>query len=398
MRGTNRVAQRMSQLGTESAFVVLAKAKAMEAQGKEMVHLEIGEPDFPTPNHIIEAAYEALKQGYTHYTPSKGIPELRQAIAEEASAVRGIKVDPDNVVVMPGAKPVIFFGMLAVANPGDEIMYPNPGFPVYESMITFVGAKPIPIPLREKNRFSIDVEELKSLISDKTKMIILNYPHNPTGGSLARKELEELAAICIERGILVMADEVYRRIIYEGEFFSIASVPGMLENTIILDGFSKTYAMTGWRLGYGIFPKELVEPVERLMTNSVSCTAQYAQRACIAALKGPQDEAYAMVEEFHRRRDFIVNGVNQIPGMRCLMPPGAFYVFPNIEETGLTGHEFEDKMLDYGVASLSGEAFGEYGKGFVRFSYANSIENLGRALERIEFGLSQLKAAPRSRA
>ncbi|MCL4534585.1 MAG: pyridoxal phosphate-dependent aminotransferase [Bacteroidetes bacterium] len=393
-----RVADRMSNLGTESAFVVLAKAKALEAQGKDMVHLEIGEPDFPTPRHIIEAAYQALLAGQTHYTASPGIPELRRAIAEEASAVRGIDVNPDHVVVMPGAKPVIFFGMMAVANPGDEVIYPNPGFPVYESMITFVGARPVPIPLREERQFSFDIDELKSKITDRTKMIILNYPHNPTGGSLSKEDLQEVAAICMERDILVMADEVYRRIIYDGEFFSIASIPDMLKNTIILDGFSKTYAMTGWRLGYGIFPEELVEPITRLMTNSVSCTAAYAQHACIAALKGPQDEPMAMVQEFRRRRDFVVDGINQIPGMRCLLPAGAFYVFPNIEETGLTGDEFGDKMLDFGVASLAGTAFGEYGAGHVRFSYANSIENLGKALERIEYGLSKLKAAPRSRS
>jgi aspartate/methionine/tyrosine aminotransferase len=388
----------MNQLGTESAFVVLAKAKAMEAQGKDMVHLEIGEPDFPTPRHIIEAAHQALLEGKTHYTPSPGIPELRQAIAQETSSVRGIKANPENVVVMPGAKPVIFFGLLAVANPGDEVMYPNPGFPVYESMINFVGAKPVPIPLREDRQFSFDIDEFRSKVTDKTKMIILNYPHNPTGGSLSKEDLSEVAKICMERKILVMADEVYRRIIYEGEFFSIASIPGMMEHTIILDGFSKTYAMTGWRLGYGVFPDELVEPITRLMTNSVSCTAQYAQYACIAALQGPQEETYKMVDEFHRRRDFIVNGINQIPGMRCLLPPGAFYVFPNIEETGMTGDEFGDRMLDYGAATLSGTAFGEYGEGFVRFSYANSIENLGKALERIEYGLGQIKAAPRGRA
>jgi aspartate/methionine/tyrosine aminotransferase len=388
----------MNQLGTESAFVVLAKAKAMEAQGKDMVHLEIGEPDFPTPRHIIEAAHQALLEGKTHYTPSPGIPELRQAIAQETSSVRGINANPENVVVMPGAKPVIFFGLLAVANPGDEVMYPNPGFPVYESMINFVGAKPVPIPLREDRQFSFDIDEFRSKVTDKTKMIILNYPHNPTGGSLSKEDLSEVAKICMERKILVMADEVYRRIIYEGEFFSIASIPGMMEHTIILDGFSKTYAMTGWRLGYGVFPDELVEPITRLMTNSVSCTAQYAQYACIAALQGPQEETYKMVDEFHRRRDFIVNGINQIPGMRCLLPPGAFYVFPNIEETGMTGDEFGDRMLDYGAATLSGTAFGEYGEGFVRFSYANSIENLGKALERIEYGLGQIKAAPRGRA
>ncbi len=387
----------MKDLGTESAFVVLAKAKAMEAKGVDMVHLEIGEPDFPTPRHIIDAAYRALQDGYTHYTASPGIPELRQAIADETGSVRGIKVNPDNVVVMPGAKPVIFFGIMAVANPGDEVMYPNPGFPVYESMINFVGAKAVPIPLREEKQFSFDIEEFKSLVTDRTKMIILNYPHNPTGGSLSREDLQEVARICMERNILVMADEVYRRIIYEGQFFSIASIPDMLRNTIILDGFSKTYAMTGWRLGYGIFPDDLVEPITRLMTNSVSCTAQYAQYACIAALKGPQDEPEAMVREFRRRRDFVVNGINRIPGMRCLLPPGAFYVFPNIEDTGMTGDEFAEKMLDFGVASLAGTAFGQYGEGFVRFSYANSIENLGKALERIEYGLSQLKAAPRSR-
>ncbi len=380
-----KLASRMLRLGTETAFEVLAKAKALEAQGRKIIHLEIGEPDFDTPEHIIEAAYEAMKKGYTHYTPSAGIWEVRETIAEYISETRGIDVGPENVVVVPGGKPIIFFSILALCEEGDEVIYPNPGFPIYESMINFVGAKPVPMRLRMENNFSFDPDEFRSLVTPRTKMIIINSPANPTGGVLSREDLEIIAEVAIERDIMVLSDEIYSRIVYEGEFFSIASIPGMKDRTIILDGFSKTYAMTGWRLGYGVMPTWLAEHVTRLMTNSNSCTAAFVQIAGMKALKGPQDSVDKMVQAFRQRRDVIVDRLNRIPGFKCLKPAGAFYAFPNIEGTGMTSKELADYLLyEAGVAVLSGTSFGEYGEGFLRISYANSLENINEALDRIE--------------
>jgi len=386
-----KLATRMSRLGTETAFEVLVKAKALEAQGREIVHLEIGEPDFDTPSNIIEAAVKALHEGQTHYTPSAGIPQLREAIAEEISTTRGIEVNPDQVVVTPGGKPIMFFTILALCEKGDEIIYPNPGFPIYESMINFVGATPVPVPLLMEKDFRFDIEEFKGLVSPRTKMIILNSPENPTGGVLTKEDLGAIAEIAIENDIIVLSDEIYNRILYEGEFASITQFLGMMERTIILDGFSKTYAMTGWRLGYGVMPEWLAAQVAKLMTNSNSCTSAFSQWAATEALKGPQDESRKMVEAFHERRDVIVDGLNQIPGFRCLRPKGAFYVFPSIEDTGKSSREMEDFLLnEAGVAALSGTAFGEYGEGFVRFSYANSVENIQKALGRIGEAIARL--------
>lgn len=379
-----KLAKRMSRLGTETAFEVLAKAKALEAQGREIIHLEIGEPDFDTPANIIAAGVKALNSGQTHYTPAAGILPLRQSIANEVARTRGIPVQPEQVVVVPGGKPIMFYVMLAMCESGDEVIYPNPGFPIYESMINFAGAKAVPIPLRMENDFGLDVDELKSLVNDRTRLIILNSPANPTGGVLTAEQLAQVAELAMARGIPVLSDEIYGRILYEGEFASIASVPGMADQTIILDGYSKTYAMTGWRMGYGVMPAELARYITKLVTNSTSCTATFSQYAGIEALEGPQDAVDAMVAAFRRRRDLIVDGLNQIPGFRCLSPKGAFYVFPNIEATGKTSQELADLLLyEGGVAALSGTCFGAYGEGFLRFSYANSEENLRKALERI---------------
>lgn len=386
-----KLAARMSRLGTETAFEVLVKAKALEAQGREIIHLEIGEPDFDTPVNIKYAAIKALAEGWTHYTPSAGIPELRETIAEEISKTRGIEVNPNQVVVTPGGKPIMFFAILALCEPGDEVVYPNPGFPIYESMINFTGATPVPIPLLMEKEFRFDIDEFRSLVSPKTKLIILNSPENPTGGVLTREDLEAIAEVAIENDAMVLSDEIYSRMVYEGEFASIASVPGMQERTIILDGFSKTYAMTGWRLGYGVMPEWLAEQIARLMVNSNSCTAAFTQWAGVEALRGPQDESERMMAAFKERRDVIVDGLNKIPGFRCLRPKGAFYVFPNIEGTGMSSREMQDYLLnEAGVACLSGTAFGKYGEGFLRFSYANSIENLQKALERIGEAVAKL--------
>jgi aspartate aminotransferase len=384
------LATRMSRLGTESAFEVLAKARALEAQGREIVHLEIGEPDFDTPPHIVEAACQALRDGATHYTPSAGIPQLREAIAEEISRTRNQPIDVAQVVVTPGAKPIMFFVIMALAEEGTEVIHPNPGFPIYESMINFVGAKPVPIPLREERDFRFDVDELKSLITDRTRLIILNSPQNPTGGILEREDLAAIAEICVERNIPVLSDEVYEHIMYDGTFHSIATFPGMStkERTIILHGFSKTYAMTGWRLGYGVMPVPLAEQVTRLMTNSNSCTSAATQFAGVAALKGPQDSVGEMVAAFRQRRDLIVDGLNSLPGVTCVKPRGAFYVFPNITGTGMTSRMSEDFFMNKaGVACLSGAAFGQYGEGYLRLSYANSLENIQKALDNMRKAL-----------
>jgi aspartate aminotransferase len=386
-----KLATRMNRLGTETAFEVLVRARALEAQGREIIHLEIGEPDFDTPANIVEAGIKALREGQTRYTPSAGIPQLREAIAEEISMTRGIKVNANQVVVTPGAKPIMFFTILALCEEGDEVIYPNPGFPIYESMINFVGATPVPIPLLMEKDFRFDIEQFRSLVSPKTKMIILNSPHNPTGGVLTREDLEAIAEAAIENDTMVLSDEIYNRILYEGEFASIASIPGMQERTIILDGFSKTYAMTGWRLGYGVMPEWLATQVAALMVNSNSCTAAFTQWAGVEALKGPQEEPKRMVEAFRQRRDIIVDGLNQIPGFRCLKPKGTFYVFPNIEGTGKGSRELADFLLnEAGVACLSGTAFGKYGEGFVRFSCANSVENIKKALSRISEAIAGL--------
>ncbi|MFC1935196.1 pyridoxal phosphate-dependent aminotransferase [Chloroflexota bacterium] len=379
-------ARRMSRLGTETAFEVLAKAKELEARGKDIIHLEIGEPDFETPGHIKEAAVEALNQGYTHYVPTPGIPEVRQSIAENVSRRRNIDVDWRQVVVTPGAKPIMFFTILALAEEGREVIYPDPGFPIYESMIRFCGATPVPMRLAGERNYHPDLEELASCINDRTCLVILNSPHNPCGSILTREEIETVAEMVKSRdGLYVLSDEVYKDIIYESTHFSIASVPGMADKTIILDGLSKSYAMTGWRLGYGVFPEPLVEHIVKLAVNSVSCANAFSQQAIIAALEGPQDEVSAMKEEFRKRRDVLIDGLNNIPGIRCPVPEGAFYAFPNIEDTGLSSQEFEHRALEEaGVAILSGTAFGRYGEGYVRCSYANSVGNLQKAVERLE--------------
>ncbi len=386
-----QLATRMSRLGTETAFEVLVRARALEAQGHNVIHLEIGEPDFDTPRHICEAASKALDDGYTHYGPSAGLPDLRQTIADEASAVRGVKFGPEHVVVTPGAKPIMFFAMLALVDEGDEVIYPDPGFPIYESMINFVGGKPVPIPLREELDFRLDVEELRRLVTPKTKLLIINSPQNPTGGVLTAEDIAAIADICRENNVVVLSDEVYRRILYTGTHYSIASLDGMKERTIILDGFSKTYAMTGWRLGYGIMPEKLAEQFARLQVNSTSCTASFIQRAGIAAITGPQDEPHRFVEEFRRRRDLIVEGLNHIKGVSCKLPQGAFYVFPNVKSFNRPSKEIADRLLYEGhVAALSGTAFGQYGEGYLRLSYANSMENLAEALRRMERTLGRL--------
>jgi aspartate/methionine/tyrosine aminotransferase len=379
-----QLAPAMARLGTETAFEVLARAKALEAKGKSVIHLEIGEPDFNTPVHIREAAKQALDEGWTHYGPTAGLPELRAAIANHTNRTRGIKVGPERVVVTPGGKPIIFFPMLALLKPGDEVIYPNPGFPIYESMIRYTGATPVPLPLREVWGFSFNIEEFKSKLTAKTRMVVLNSPHNPTGGVIPEADIAAVAELLAGRNVIVLSDEIYARTSYGAAPVSIARYPGMLDQTIILDGFSKTWAMTGWRLGWGVMPEWLAAAVTQLMVNSNSCTASFTQRAGLAALNGTQEPAEEMVAEFRRRRDAFVAGLNTIPGFRCLMPEGAFYAFPNIEGTEWRSKSLADAFLEKaGVACLSGTAFGQYGEGYLRFSYANSYENLMEAVERI---------------
>jgi aspartate aminotransferase len=385
-------ADRMSRLGTESAFEVLVKARALEAKGRDIVHLEIGEPDFDTPQHIIEAGKEALDQGFTHYGPTAGLPEFREAIAKHVAQSRGIAVKPEQVVVTPGAKPIMFYAVLALAQAGDEVIYPNPGFPIYESVIRFVDATPVPITLREERDFGLDVEELRSLVTDRTRLIILNSPQNPTGGILPPEDLQAIAETSVQHGIPVLADEIYSRLIYDGVCHSIAAYDGMQDLAIILDGFSKTYAMTGWRLGYGVMSEELAAQMTLLAVNSNSCTATFVQRAGLAALQGPQEPVAAMLAEFRRRRDAFVAGLNDIPGLSCTMPRGAFYAFPNIAEVSGSASEMADFLLqEGGVACLAGSDFGAYGEGYLRFSYANSLENLNKALERIADCVAKLR-------
>jgi aspartate aminotransferase len=380
-----RLAKRTARLGTETAFEVLVKAKALEAQGRDIIHLEIGEPDFDTPSNIIEAGCDALRKGFTHYGPSAGMTELREVIAQHVSKTRRVNVMPDEVVVVPGGKPIIFFSILALAEDGDEIIYPNPGFPIYESMINYVGAKAVPIRLREELEFRLDVDELASLINDRTKLLILNSPQNPTGGVLTKDDIAAIARTIGDRNIMVLSDEIYSRLIFEGEHHSIMSIDGMKERTILLDGFSKTYAMTGWRMGYGVMRADLATHISRLMTNSNSCTASFTQMAGLEALRGSQDMVDAMRAKFEKRRDVMVAGLNKIKGFSCRVPHGAFYVFPNITKTGWPSKKLADALLeDTGVAALSGTAFGDFGEGYLRFSVANSIENIEKALDRID--------------
>ena len=380
-----KLLESMSRLGVESAFEVLVRARALEAQGKSIIHLEIGEPDFPTPRHIVEAAKKALDDGWTKYGPVQGLPELRAAIAATVSASRGIHVGPENVSVVPGAKPILFFAMTALVEPGDEVIYPDPGFPIYESMIRFQGATPVAVPLVESRGFSFDLDALRDRLSKKTKLIILNTPQNPTGGVVPEDDLAAMAALLRDRDVMVLSDEIYRRIVYGEAPKSIASYDGMLEKTIIVDGFSKTYSMTGWRLGFGVMPTWLVEAMNLLMVNSNSCTASFVQRAGIAALEGPQDCVDAMVAEFRRRRDAICKGLNEVQGFRCALPAGAFYAFANVEGTGRSSKEIADILLtEAGVSCLNGGGFGKHGEGYVRFSYANSLENIQEAVARIK--------------
>ena len=383
-----KLAERMHRIGTETAFDVLVRARAMEAQGRKIIHLEIGEPDFATPRHIIEAAQRALDQGWTHYGPSLGYPELREAVAAYVRRSRGIPVEVENVAIVPGGKPIIFFPMLALLEAGDEVIYPNPGFPIYESMINFLGAVPVAMPLVEEHGFSIDLDWLRDHITDRTRLLILNSPQNPTGGVIPAEQVGAIAGMVRERDLMVLADEIYSRIYYDQAPVSISTFPGMLEKTILLDGFSKTYAMTGWRMGYGVMPKWLVEAVGLLIVNSSSCTASFTQRAGLAALEGPQDAVDAMVAEFRRRRDAFCDGLNSLPGFRCARPGGAFYAFANIRGTGIDSRQLAERLLqEAGVACLSGTAFGAYGEGYLRFSYANSYENLMEAVERIRAAL-----------
>src|SRR5437016_3912338 len=384
LRSELRLAKRMARLGTETAFEVLVKARALEAEGCDIVHLEIGEPDFDTPVNIIDAATDALHKGFTHYGPSAGLPQLREAIAQHVSETRRVHVRPEEVVVVPGGKPIIFFSVLALVEEGDEVIYPNPGFPIYESMINYVGAKAVPIRLREEMDFRLDIDELSGLINGRTKLIILNSPQNPTGGVLEKKDIDGIAHAIGDRNIMVLSDEIYSRLIFEGEHHSITSVDGMKERCILLDGFSKTYAMTGWRMGYGVMRADLASHIARLMTNSNSCTASSPQVPVLEALRGPQASVEEMCTEFKRRRDVMVAGLNKIRGFSCRLPKGAFYVFPNIKATGWPSKKLADALLDAaGVAALSGTAFGDFGEGYLRFSVANSIENIEKALERV---------------
>ncbi len=386
------LAERTKRLGTETAFEVLVKARALEAKGKEVIHLEIGEPDFDTPSNIKQAAKKALDNGYTHYGPAGGLQELRTAIAKYVSDSCGIPVTSDQVVVTPGAKPIMFFAILACVNEGEEVIYPNPGFPIYESVIEFINAKAVPLVLREEKEFRFDIDDLKRSITPRTRMLIINSPQNPTGGILTKEDLRNIAEIANQHNLIVLSDEIYGRIVYDGfKHFSIAALPGMQERTIILDGFSKTFAMTGWRLGYGVMPKHDADMVAKLQINSTSCTASFSQIAGVEALTGPQDEVARIVEEFRRRRDVIVEGLNSIRGFRCHKPLGAFYVFPNIQGTGKDSRTLADYLLsEAGVACLSGTAFGKYGEGYLRFSYANSLDNIQKALARMGKAINKL--------
>ncbi|MFC1958179.1 pyridoxal phosphate-dependent aminotransferase [Chloroflexota bacterium] len=388
-----KLAKKMSRLGTETAFKVLVQAQALEAKGANIIHMEIGEPDFDTPKHICEVATEALDKGYTHYCNSQGLIPLRNEIAREFEKTRGISVDPERIIVTPGAKPIMFYSILALLEEGDEAIYPNPLFPIFESMINFSGAKAVPVPLHEELGFRFDTDELRAKVTPRTKLIILNSPQNPTGSVLEADDIRAIAEIAQKHDIAVLSDEIYEDIIYEGEHNSIASLPGMLDRTILLSGFSKSYAMTGWRLGYAVMPPELVDPIVRLITNSVSCTAPFIQYAGIQALTGPQDSIPKMLAEFRKRRDTIVDGLNTIPGISCVRPKGAFYVFPNVKELGMKCDELARFLLnEAGVATLAGTDFGKYGEGYIRLSYATSLENIREAVDRIKNAVAKLAA------
>jgi len=381
----------MSRLGTESAFEVLARARALEAKGRKVIHLEIGEPDFDTPAHIVDAAADALRAGFTHYVAAPGLPEVRDAIAQFFGRTGRGQYPADRIVVTPGAKPIMFFTIMALCDEGDEVLYPNPGFPMYESITAFAGAKPVAVPLREENEFRMDPDEVASLVTDRTKLLVLNSPHNPCGSALTRGDVEALADVARRHDLFVLSDEVYWAINYGSEHVSIASLDGMADRTILLDGCSKTFAMTGWRLGFAALPTLLVEPVTRLIINAVSCTAAFSQRAILAAVNGPWEPIDAMIEEFHKRRDVIVEGLNRIPGITCLEPGGAFYVFPNVKQLGVSSADVASFLLnEAGVACLSGTAFGAGGEGYLRFSYANSVDAIREALDSIESALPQL--------
>ena len=387
----------MARLGTESAFEVLARARALESQGRKIVHLEIGEPDFDTPAHITLAAADALKQGYTHYGPAPGLPEVREAVGEFFGRTGRPSYPADQIVLTPGAKPIMFYTILVLCEEGDEVLYPDPGFPMYESITSFAGATPVPVRLREENEFRMDPDEVASLVTDRTRLLVINTPHNPCGSALTREDVEALARVALEHDLYVLSDEVYWAIRYGSEHASIASVDRMADRTILLDGCSKTFAMTGWRLGFGAFPRPLVEPVTRLTINSVSCTSSFSQRAVLAALTGPWEPVQAMVDEFHKRRDVIVEGLNRIAGVSCLEPAGAFYVFPNVKQIGVPSERIATFLLEEaGVAGLSGTAFGAAGQGYLRFSYANSVEKIREALDAIETALPNLGADSRS--
>ena len=378
------LAASLDRLGTETAFEVLARARALEAQGRRIIHLEIGEPDFTTPRHIIEAGAQALLDGNTHYCPAPGLPVLREACAAHLTRHRGLAIDPARVLVAPGAKPFLFFGVLATCDPGDEVVYPDPGFPIYESVIRWAGATPVPLPLSEETGFAFTAADLEERLTPRTKLVILNSPANPTGGVVDRELNAEIARLLADHSCWILSDEVYSELLYDAEHDSIAAHEGLLDRTILLDGFSKTFAMTGWRLGYAALPEPLVEPITRLLINSVSCTAPAVQLAGVAALAGPRDEVDAMRDEFRRRRDAVVDGLNALPGVSCVTPRGAFYAFPNIVGTGLGAKELADRLLDdAGVAVLAGTAFGTYGEGYLRLSYANSLENIELALAAI---------------
>lgn len=389
--GSPTFAKRMSRLGTESAFEVLAKAKGLEAQGKDIIHLEIGQPDFSTPINVCEAAFKAMKEGHTGYCPSAGLPEFREVAAQHISETRGVEIHPDEVTVTPGAKPIIFFTILALIDEGDEVIYPEPGFPVYESVIDFIGGKPVPLPLREEVDFRFKIDDLVDSITENTKLLILNSPQNPTGGTLTESDLAAIAELVEKHKFYVLTDEVYSRLLYEGTHHSILSIPGMKEHTILIEGHSKTYAMTGWRLGYGVAPKEIADKITQLTINSNSCTATFTQIAGIEALTGPQTFVTEMVAEFQVRRDVIVDGLNAIKGMSCVKPFGSFYVFPNVTDLPFSCEELADYLLEeVGVALLPGTAFGKYGDGYLRLSYANSLDNINDALGRMESAISKL--------
>lgn len=382
----NSVAKRMSLLHTESAFAILAKAKALEAQGESIIHLEIGQPDFKTPQNIIEAAYKAMNDGYTGYTPTPGFPEVRETIANYASSYKGIKTDKDEIVIVPGGKPVMFFTMLMLINPGDEVIYPNPSFPIYESCIKFAGGVPVPIPITAEHDFRMDIDLIKKSITPKTKLVMINNPSNPTGGVMEKEDILAIADVLRSRpDIYIMSDEIYDRLVFEGKVFSIAALPEFKDRTIILDGFSKTYAMTGWRLGYGIMNRELAKHMEMLMVNSNSCSAAFTQIAGMEALKGPQDAVETMKAAFKERRDYLIDALNKIEGISCCLPKGAFYAFPSIASFGISSSEFAERLLnEAGVAAAGGTGFGAYGEGYIRLSYANSLDNLKIAVDRIE--------------